>query len=119
MLRGVIAAAQVQLTAILEEQNNALPVGHLPDEILLTLVLERACFRHRTQEYYIELKNLRLVCRRWALLITSSPSMWARTSWRLPISGAEAVLRNSRDIPIHISCLCAATDKLKFVKEVE
>ncbi|KAG8923348.1 hypothetical protein FRC01_012872 [Tulasnella sp. 417] len=85
----------------------------LPPEILIEVLhhslasdsLERPLSPRSARSYYIQLQNLRTVCKDWMTIVDGAPSFWTIVSSRVPRQVNSAALLRSSGCPLIVQVL--------------
>lgn len=83
--------------------NEALPINQLPTELLALI------FQHATPkgiDYYSELRDVRLVSRRWADIVWNCPSFWSIVVCDDEPKNVRLALARSKGLPLDVMVLC-------------
>lgn len=103
-LRAQIRELHSRLAEVISLQNTLVPVGRIPNEILLDLftLFTPSLFETR---YDKNARNVSQVCRRWRRLALSLPGLWTRISLRNHPEHIRSMLARSSGGPVAFDAL--------------
>lgn len=81
-------------------------INNLPPELLIQIFHKALDNLHPELQYSAALRQLRLVCSRWASIIDNAGTLWATTSCRDPEQAVAMALQKCQGSLLRVSCRC-------------